>query len=265
MLASLRALGKDLRAPIATPAVAELAEVSGGIARLANELAEAQLALAERERLAVLGRVTAGVAHEVRNPLAAIKLRIDMARRSGDASHELASDLHDIGEEVDRLDRLVTDLLTIAGRKTGPRTEQGLGALVRRRVALLEPLIAKHGVSISVGGDAVAAVEADAFARAVDNLVRNAIEASPPAGEVRVEIVTAPGVATIRVLDPGLGVDKPREAELFEPFFTTKPDGVGLGLALTKAIAESHGGRLSYRRDAAETVFELTIPQKEGA
>lgn len=262
LLDALTALAKDLSAPVPTPVIGELAEVGGGIARLARELSLAQTALAERERLAVLGRVTAGVAHEIRNPLAAIKLRIEMARKSTEVSPSLATDLRDVADEVDRLNRLVTDLLTVAGRKTGPRTEVALDALVRRRISLLAAYAETRGVEMTMSGTAAALADGDAVARALDNLLRNAVEASKGGDSVRVSVDELDGDARVRVVDEGPGVDKPREHELFEPFFTTKPEGVGLGLALTKAIAEAHGGRLTYAREGATTVFELRLPQE---
>ena len=123
----------------------ELDDVARGIERLAGELAQAQDALAERERLAVLGRVTAGVAHELRNPLAAIKLRVDMAAKSRAVPADVVSNLADVGEEVARLDRLVNDLLTVAGRRTGPRTEIDFGAFSRRRASLMQALPTSAG------------------------------------------------------------------------------------------------------------------------
>lgn len=263
---SLAALSDDLSAPVARPDLAELARVADEVAAMAAALHGAQEAraslqreLAARERLASLGRVVAGVAHELRNPLASIKLRVDLARMQGTAAPP--EDLADIADEVSRLDRLVVDLLTLSGRKPGPRVAQDLGALVRRRAELMAPWADALGVSLRVTGDARAVVDVDALARAVDNLLRNAAQASPAGGVVRAVIASEGARVTVSVEDDGAGVPEDRVAELFEPFFTTRPEGTGLGLALTRAVAEAHGGAVRYARAGAVTRFVMELPQ----
>ncbi len=270
--ASLAALAGDLTAEVPRPPVPELADLADHIAGLAGALARAQVdkerlgaELAQRDRLAALGRVAAGVAHEVRNPLASIKLRVDLGRLRPDTPAQLAGELASVSDEVTRLDRLVADLLVVAGRRNGPRAATALGALVEQRAGLLSPWAGERGVRIAVTGSATVALDADAVARAVDNLVRNAVEASPADSAVDVEVLDDAGAARVRVLDHGGGVDDARAPELFEPFFTTKPEGTGLGLALSRAIAAAHGGTLTYARRAGITCFELTFPRASRA
>lgn len=266
--ASLEALALDLTAPVRRPPVPELADLADHIAGLAEALARAQAdrerlggELAQRDRLAALGRVAAGIAHEVRNPLASIKLRVDLGRQRGDTPAQLARELASVSEEITRLDRLVADLLVVAGRRKGPRAATALGSLVQRRVALLLPWADERGVRIDVSGDATCELDVDAVARAVDNLIRNAVEASPPGSAVSVEVAERPSGARLQVMDRGGGVEDARLAELFEPFFTTKPEGTGLGLALSRAVAAAHGGALSYGRHGGVTCFELVFPR----
>jgi signal transduction histidine kinase len=264
---SLEALEKDLTAPVAKPALRELDDVASGISSLAAALDRAQRQReqltrdhGERERLAALGRVAAGIAHEVRNPLAAMKLRTDLLRASGDTTPAVAHDLEDISSEIARLDRLVSDLLVVAGRRPGPLSEVDLGVLVGKRVALLAPWAEGRGVALTAQGSAKATVDADALARAVDNLLRNAVEASAAGGSVEAAVERAPGgPARIAVVDHGPGVPPARREELFEPFFTTKPEGTGLGLALARAVASAQGGTLTYERDGDATRFTLVL------
>jgi signal transduction histidine kinase len=269
---SLSALEGDLSAPIPRPALAELASVAEGVDSLARKVRTAQregellaAELRRQERLATLGRVVAGVAHEVRNPLTSMKLRVDVARSTPGVPGEVATELEAIDEEIVRLDRLVTDFLVVSGRRIGRRVDCDLGELARRRVAELGPWARERGVAVVVEGSARAQVDGDACARAVDNLVKNAVEASPAGAEVRVRVEARGAVASMIVEDPGPGVPEARAHELFEPFFTTKPDGTGLGLAVSRAIAVASGGQLSYRRDGGVTRFELTFATEGSA
>jgi signal transduction histidine kinase len=270
--AALAALASDLGSPVPRPPVPELADLADHIKTLAGALARAQkdkerlgAELAQRDRLAALGRVAAGVAHEVRNPLASIKLRVDLGRMRPDTPDQLARELASVSDEVTRLDRLVADLLVVAGRRVCSRVSTALGALVDKRAALLAPWAAERGVHIETRGSATCLLDSDAVARAVDNLVRNAVEAAPEGGAVAVEVLEDERAARVRVCDRGSGVDTARAHELFEPFFTTKPNGTGLGLALSRAIAASHGGTLRYSRQDGVTCFELSFPRASGA
>jgi signal transduction histidine kinase len=267
--AALGALATDLTIPVPRPPVRELSDIADGIAKLAERLAQARKAearlgreLSQQERLAALGRVVAGVAHEVRNPLASIKLRLDLSVSSGP---ELPAALHNAvshaSAEIARLDRLVADLLVVAGRSIGPQRPTSLGLLVRERVEALAPWAQLRRVGVAVDGDGPALVNTDALARAFDNLLRNAVEASPQGGLVSVRILESHTQMKILIEDRGPGVAGERAAELFEPFFTTKGDGTGLGLAISRAIARAHGGDVVYRREGATTCFELSLPR----
>jgi signal transduction histidine kinase len=266
--ASLEGFGTELTRPVPRPRLRELDEIAQGIAQLAVDLRKAeadkellQRDLAHQERLAALGRVAAGVAHEVRNPLAAIKLRADLALENKSLEPALVQDLRDISAEIARLNRFVQDLLVVAGRRDVSRVDADLGALARKRVAIVAPWARERGVLLAVTGEARAAIEEDAVARALDNLLRNAIEASPASSTVNVDVNHLEGESRIVVVDAGPGVDSNRLEQLFEPFFTTKPDGTGLGLALARAVASSHSGTVTYAREENRTRFTLTIPR----
>src|SRR5205807_2213975 len=103
-------------------------------------------------------------------------------------------------------------------------------------------------VEVLAAGSGTAEADPEAVARAIDNVLRNAVEASPPQASVEARVVEVDGVVEVRVEDRGRGVEPARAAELFEPFFTTKADGTGLGLAISRAIARAHGGDLTYAR-----------------
>jgi signal transduction histidine kinase len=263
---SLDALATDLHAPVPRPSVRELGEIAEGIATLAQKLAEARAKeetlareLAQRERLAALGRVAAGVAHEVRNPLASIKLRLDLAAALAKLPPAVEEAVAHATSEISRLDRLVADLLFVAGRAVGPKAVLDVAALVRARTGALAQWASERNVALETTGAGAASIDSDAMARAIDNLLRNAIEASAAGGRVVARVSTAADRVLIAVEDAGAGVPLDRATELFEPFFTTKPDGTGLGLAISRAIARGHGGDLVYDRHSAVTRFVLSI------
>jgi signal transduction histidine kinase len=265
---ALAALGDDLTAPVPRSEIRELDDIALGIGALARRLEEARgiqeqmgRDLARQERLAALGRVVAGVAHEVRNPLASIKLRLDLAAGGGVAlAPEARAAIDHASSEITRLDRLVADLLIVAGRALGPRAPLDLGALLQARAEALGPWAALRRVAIVAAGEGRAIGDGDALARALDNVLRNAVEAAPEGSTVAATVEADDGTLRVRVADRGAGVPAGRAGEIFEPFFTTKPDGTGLGLAISRAIARAHGGDLTYGRDGETTRLELTLP-----
>jgi len=112
---------------------------------------------------------------------------------------------------------------------------------------------------VEVTGDAAAPFHADSLARAIDNLLRNAIDASARGETVAVRVSAGEGGVKLRIEDRGAGVAPERVTELFEPFFTTKSHGTGLGLAISRAIARQHGGDVTYSRARDVTCFELLV------
>jgi signal transduction histidine kinase len=264
----LLGLAEDLTTPVPRPRIRELSAVADGIERLAQRLAQARdeqerlgRELSQQERLAALGRVVAGVAHEVRNPLASIKLRLDLAAAGSRLPVAVEGAIGHASAEIARLDRLVADLLVVSGRQMGPRTATSLEQLVRARIEALTPWASTRGVRLRVEGQAAAVIDAESVARAVDNLLRNAVEASPPESVVLALVGSSESMVSVQIEDRGPGV--PRSGELFEPFFTTKADGTGLGLAISRAIARAHGGDVTYVRRGfggrGVTRFQLSL------
>lgn len=263
---SLARLEADLHADVPMPRAKELADVAVRLRAMARHLAEARererelsRKVAHEARLAALGRLVAGVAHEIRNPLTGIKLLLDgIARRPVDT--RTAADVETAKGEIGRLDHVVSSLLGVARDARTEPVAIALGELADERIVLARELGAARDVRVVREGDADVVAERDVVVRVLDNLLRNAVEASPDGGVVTVRVAREDDAVVLAVVDQGAGVPKAREAELFEPFFTLKPDGTGLGLWLSRALAEARGFGLDYAREKDQTRFSLRIP-----
>ncbi|WP_264712770.1 sensor histidine kinase [Limobrevibacterium gyesilva] len=220
--------------------------------RRSDELA-ARVALSER--LAALGRVAAGVAHEIRNPIAAMRLKAENALAGDEARRRGA--LEAILAQIARLDRLIAELLAMTQRRMPSPAPTDLRGL-------LDSVAADHqggGVALRVDAEpATVAVDAGLLRRALDNLVENACQHTPPGGMVRLQGAVADGMLRISVADTGPGVSAELRASLFEPFVTGRADGTGLGLAIARELVEAHGGRIILADAGPGAVFTLEIP-----
>jgi signal transduction histidine kinase len=266
LTSALSRLAEDLRAPVPQPRARELGDIAKGLGAMATRLADArerERALAAKlsgeQRLAALGRVVAGVAHEVRNPLAGMKLRLDLLARAKGLDAAGHEDVTVCLGEIQRLNRLVESLLTVSRAKTKATLPVELGKLADDRIARAAPAAARAEVRLARLGDATAIADPDALAGALDNLLRNAIEASPPGEMVAVRVAMVDGVVVLDVEDGGPGIPEARRAELFEPFFTTKPEGTGLGLWISRLLLEAKGASLGYERVGARTRMRIAF------
>ncbi|HVF66759.1 MAG TPA: ATP-binding protein [Pyrinomonadaceae bacterium] len=234
--------------------------------RLVEENVRLERRIAQSERLAALGRMAATVAHEVKNPLSAIKSIAQVMREDEYLRREYARDLELIVGETDRLSGSVTQMLSFA--RTPPPAGSPLPAddLLQTVAQLSQRDAAARGISVKL--DFVAAsVELDgaraaALRDAASNLILNALQASRPGGRVRVEARVEGERLLVSVADEGPGVPAERRERIWEPFFTTKQRGTGLGLAIVRKRIEEAGGeaRLAPQRPGEGARFELTIP-----
>jgi two-component system sensor histidine kinase PilS (NtrC family) len=208
------------------------------------------------ERLATVGQLAAGIAHEIRNPLASISGSIELLRQAPQASDDDRTLMAIVHREVQRLNELIGDLLDYANPRPSQPVEFDLAVLVREtlQVSRADPALA--AVEVSVAADAALPVHADPskLRQVVWNLVRNAADAAVTGGgHVRVEVRAAEaGHAAITVEDDGPGIPADRLARIFDPFFTTKPKGTGLGLATCHAVVAEHGGRIDVESEVGK-------------
>jgi signal transduction histidine kinase len=237
------------------------------LARRFNEMAAAvkrhQAQVVDSEKLAGIGRLAAGVAHEINNPLGVILGYAKILRKKSDG--KMAEDLSVIEEETLRAKEIVEGLLDLSRPLPAGAEAVDLRALSDEVVSRLGEARLLDGVRVSVDGRASAPGHADKLRQVLVNLVRNAAEAAGAGGQVAVRIAEADGAAFVSVEDSGPGIPSERRDRLFEPFFTTKPRGTGLGLAVSRAIARAHGGDLAAQAaDAGGARFALTLPLRRG-
>ncbi len=204
---------------------------------------EHQQRLVESEKLAGIGRLAAGVAHEINNPLGVILGYAKLLRKRCDGT--TAADLAVIEEETLRAKEIVDGLLDLSRPLPAGAEQVDLRALSDDVVSRLGDARLLDGVSVTVDGSASAPGHPEKLRQVLVNLVRNAAEAAGSGGRVEVRLAERDGSAEVLVKDSGPGIPPERRARLFEPFFTTKPHGTGLGLAVSRAIARAHGGELA--------------------
>jgi hypothetical protein len=218
---------------------------------------------AAAERLAAVGRLAAGLAHEIRNPIAAIRLKAENALAANDDGRR-SDALQTILGQVARLDGLLRDLLAMTQRKQIHPAEVDVVAFVREAIERYRELAAANGIKLEAGpidpGPSPPMLDAEQMHRAVDNLILNAIQNTLAGGTVTVAALRRDGLLQLQVHDTGPGVPEPIRERLFEPFVTGRADGTGLGLAIVREIARAHGGEARYLPQPGGSLFEIDTP-----
>jgi two-component system, NtrC family, sensor histidine kinase HydH len=231
------------------------------------ELARAQAEVVRHERLAALGEVAAVMAHEVRNPLGVIFNSLTSLKKLLTPSGDVELLLRIVGEEADRLNRIVGDLLDFARPYAPERSTVNLETLVANAVQAASASVGTAGIHIVTEFPQVlpeVALDGHLVRQALVNLVVNAVQAMPKGGTVTVrteiERDDGRGWARIAVTDQGPGIPPQAADRIFQPFFTTKATGTGLGLAVVKRIAEAQLGEVLVNTGSSGTTFTLRLP-----
>jgi signal transduction histidine kinase len=239
---------------------------------LRMKLVESHAIIERQEKLASLGVLAAGVAHEIRNPLTAIKARLfTQEKRLKPGSPELA-DANIIGKEINRLEHIVKDVLQFA-RPTEPKLTVMPAAVALTEVRdLLTPQLEKAGIKLKLEPANSASVRADPrqLKQVLINLIQNAAESIGKNGQItlreRVDFTRLGGqqkqVVILEVEDTGKGISPEVQKRLFDPFFSTKEGGAGLGLSIAARILEKHGGALEFQTQVNHgATFGVILPR----
>jgi two-component system sensor histidine kinase PilS (NtrC family) len=231
-----------------------------------TDVREMEERVRKADRLAAIGELSAGIAHEIRNPLASISGSIEILYNELELSGDDKRLMELIMKESDRLNKIINDFLEFARLRPPRRRPVEMGKCVDEVAALLaNNPSARNGIDIRVvHADGELTVESDEeqMKQVVVNLAINACEAMTRGGTLAIETRRTPdGRAKITVRDEGPGIGLEARARLFEPFFTTKEGGTGLGLAIANKIVESHGGTIETRnREEGGAEFSVVIP-----
>jgi two-component system sensor histidine kinase PilS (NtrC family) len=218
-----------------------------------------------QERLATVGHLAAGIAHEIRNPLASISGSIELLRQAPQASEDDRTLMTIVHREISRLDVLIGDLLDYANPRAMRPVDFDLGILVEETVQVARGDQSFGDVEVTAEVDKPLPICADPakLRQVVWNLVRNAADAALAGGK-HVKVTARDGAdgATITVADDGPGIAQPELERIFDPFFTTKDKGTGLGLATCHAVIAEHAGRIEVQSELGKgTKMVVTVPR----
>lgn len=256
--------------------------VSGGVilglayrrtaAPLRSSLAESRTLMERQEKLASLGVFATGIAHEIRNPLTAIKVRLFTLKGTHQPGTSEYEDLEVIENEINRLERIVQEFLRFARPAEPELMVVPVDGFLREVYELLMPELKKRGVRFELSADANEAVRIDPekMKQVLLNFIHNAADAIEGEGSVTLSSKSGRRVVggrslpavVIEITDTGKGMPPEVQQRLFDPFFTTKEKGTGLGLPIAARIVEKHGGLIQYQTEPGEgTTFSILLPR----
>ena len=237
--------------------------------RANRDLQESQEHLRRADRLAALGEIAAGLAHEIQNPLAGVKGAFEIVASRATPGSPEAEFAAIGGKEIARVDTLIREFLTYARPPKPTLRPTAVRDLVDRVVTLLQPEAEKRQISLVSDHPETTAtlvMDPDHMTQVILNVALNGIQASPSGSPVRIRESTDGSWTQIDVIDQGPGIPGEHRSRIFEPFFSTKPRGTGLGLAISQRIVASHRGTLTVAEAATGgTIVRIRLPHTAAA
>ncbi|SDO72044.1 two-component system sensor histidine kinase NtrB [Desulforhopalus singaporensis] len=247
--------------------VNDLGEVIGTVlvVRDMSNIREMEQQLERSRRMAALGKMAAGIAHEIRNPLSTLKGFAHYLGNQPEITSESKKYINLMKSEVDRLNRNVSGLLQFARPREPNFVELSLGELINKTVALMENDFAEHALEFSWRCDQGETISADPdlLLQVLLNLLKNSVGATAPGGKVILDAAADGQDVRISVTDTGCGIKVEDRERMFDPFFTTKQDGTGLGLAVSHQIVEQHRGSVEVETAVGQgTMITIILPRR---
>ena len=239
--------------------------------KIIQNRAEERLKLEEKlrqaEHLSAIGEMTAGVSHEIRNPLGIIKSSAQLMKKKMDKLDAQSPIPDIIVEESQRLDRIITDFLDFARPRKADLRPTHLDEVVSKNLSYLAPQMEEQNIQVNLDMEPdLPLIEADPtmLYQAFLNILLNAFQASGENGEIFISVTYAHNQVRLRFQDSGDGIDPELTKKIWTPFFTTKDSGTGLGLGIVKNIIEAHSGTIDIRNGASHgAIVDIHLPVKE--
>jgi two-component system sensor histidine kinase AtoS len=230
-----------------------------------NQMRTLRARLQQADQLAALGTVTAGVAHEIRNPLASLRGLTELLGRDVQATDPRRKYVDTMLDAIDRLNRLIEDLLLFSAPKADDVSQIDLGQVVSETVSMTQHGLGERRVTVQLAIDAnerlLVRGNRQRVGQVLTNIILNGVQATPDEGQVTVSAQERDGQAYVSVHNTGSFIPIEIRRQLFVPFFTTKPTGTGLGLAIARQIVTGLNGRIEVASDPATgTTFTIELP-----
>jgi two-component system NtrC family sensor kinase len=250
---------------------AETVQRNQELAEINTRLQTAQQQLVQSEKLAAVGQLTAGIVHDVKNPLAVIKGMAESLQEEPELKPYATRELALIRESATKANQIVSDLLTFSRQSTPEMKLQDLKATVEAALRITAFLARKANVQVSAAlpdQSVYMIYDAQQIEQVLINLIHNAIQAMPQGGALRVSLSQAAEAVALAVQDTGTGISPENLRRIFDPFFTTKPEGegTGLGLSVSYGIIARHHGRIDVESVVGQgTTFTILLPKQQPA
>ena len=244
----------------------EIGELSETFNTLSHELKlyrekmeESYKQMLKTEKLTALGRLSAGLAHEIRNPLTSIKVLFQTFKDNPALTRE---DMRVVLSAAEQMDDLLTRFLRFARSDEFNLSDVYINSLIKQVLTLIRFQIKNQSINVNMKLTKLPPIKADRamIEQALLNLVLNAVEAMPEGGTLTISSEAQNGYAFVSVGDTGAGISEDIKDKIFDPFFTTKGDGTGLGLSIVYNIAHLHNGEVGFENNGKGTTFNLKIP-----
>lgn len=249
---------------------AEAVQRNKELAEINEQLRATQRQLVQSEKLAAIGQLTAGIVHDVKNPLTVIKGMAELLLGEDEVPQGIRDEITLIRDSAQKANLILTDLLTFARQSKPDMSERDMRETIEAALRLTAFPVRKAHVEVSKDlpeQPVMMVYDPQQIEQVLVNLITNAVQAMPNGGKIRINLSQGDGVIAIAVQDTGIGIPPENLNRIFDPFFTTKPEdqGTGLGLSVSYGIISNHDGRIDVESKVGEgTTFTVLLPVKRG-